>query len=33
MRATGITDYLKSAGSLSEARKVANDAGTRTTQL
>jgi site-specific recombinase XerD len=33
MRATGITDYLKSAGSLSEARKMANHADTRTTQL
>jgi hypothetical protein len=28
MRATGITDYLKSDGSLSEARKMANDADT-----
>jgi hypothetical protein len=33
MRATGITDYLKSDGSLSEARKMANHADTRTTQL
>ena len=33
MRATGITDYLKNGGSLSEARKMANDADTRTTQL
>jgi integrase len=33
MRATGITDYLKSEGSLSEARKMANHADTRTTQL
>ena len=32
-RATGITDYLKSDGSLSEARKMANHADTRTTQL
>jgi site-specific recombinase XerD len=32
MRATGITDYLKSDGSLSEARKMANHADTRTTQ-
>ena len=29
MRATGITDYLKSDGSLSEARKMANHADTR----
>jgi hypothetical protein len=28
MRATGITDYLKSDGSLSEARKMANHADT-----
>jgi site-specific recombinase XerD len=34
LRATGITDYLKSEGaSLSEARKMANHADTRTTQL
>jgi integrase/recombinase XerD len=33
MRATGITDYLKSDGSISEARKMANHADTRTTQL
>ena len=33
MRATGITDYLKSDGSLSEARKMANHADSRTTQL
>ena len=33
MRATGITDYLKSDGSLAEARKMANRADTRTTQL
>jgi site-specific recombinase XerD len=33
MCATGITDYLKSEGSLSEARKMANHADTRTTQL
>ena len=33
MRATGITDYLKNGGSLSEARKMANHADTRTTQL
>jgi site-specific recombinase XerD len=33
MRATGITDYLKSEGSLSEARKMADHADTRTTQL
>jgi site-specific recombinase XerD len=33
MRATGITGYLKSDGSLAEARKMANDADTRTTQL
>jgi integrase/recombinase XerD len=33
MRATGITDYLKSDGSLSEARKMANHADIRTTQL
>jgi site-specific recombinase XerC len=31
--ATGITDYLKSDGSLAEARKMANHADTRTTQL
>ena len=33
MRATGITDYLKSDGSLAEARKMANHADTRTTML
>jgi site-specific recombinase XerD len=33
LRATGITDYLKSDGSLSEARKMAAHADTRTTQL
>ncbi len=34
LRATGITDYLKAEGaSLSEARKMANHADTRTTQL
>jgi integrase/recombinase XerD len=33
MRATGLTDYLKSGGSLAEARKMANHADTRTTQL
>jgi site-specific recombinase XerD len=33
LRATGITDYLKSDGSLAEARKMANHAYTRTTQL
>lgn len=33
MRATGITDYLKNDGSLSEARKMASHADTRTTQL
>jgi site-specific recombinase XerD len=33
MRATGITDYLKHDGSLAEARKMANHADTRTTQL
>jgi integrase/recombinase XerD len=33
MRATGITDYLKSDGSLAEARKMVNHAYTRTTQL
>ena len=33
LRATGITDYLKSDGSLAEARKMANHADTRTTQL
>ena len=33
MRATSITDYLKSDGSLAEARKMANHADTRTTQL
>lgn len=30
---TGITDYLKSDGSLAEARKTANHADIRTTQL
>jgi site-specific recombinase XerC len=33
MRATGITDYLRNDGSLAEARKMANHADTRTTQL
>jgi site-specific recombinase XerD len=33
LRATGITDYLKSDGSLAEARKMANHADMRTTQL
>jgi integrase len=33
LRATGITDHLKSDGSLAEARKVANHADTRITQL
>jgi hypothetical protein len=33
MHATDIPDYLKSDGSLSEARKMANHADTRTTQL
>jgi site-specific recombinase XerC len=33
LRATGITDYLKSDGSLAEARRMANHADTRTTQL
>jgi integrase/recombinase XerD len=33
LRATGITDYLKSDGSVAEARKMANHADTRTTQL
>jgi len=33
LRATGITDYLKSNGSLSEARKMANHADSRTAQL
>jgi hypothetical protein len=33
LRATGITDYLKSDGSLSEARKMAHHADTRTAQL
>lgn len=33
LRATGITDYLKHEGSLSEARKMASHADTRTTQL
>ena len=31
--AMGITDYLKRAGSLTEARKMANHADTRITQL
>ncbi len=31
--APGITDYLKSNSSLSEARKMANHADSRTTQL
>jgi hypothetical protein len=30
---TGITDYLKSDGSVAEARKMANHADTRATQL
>jgi site-specific recombinase XerD len=33
MLATGITDYLKSGGSLAEARKMANHAESRATQL
>jgi site-specific recombinase XerD len=34
LRATGITDYLKSEGSsLAKAREMANHADTRTTQL
>jgi site-specific recombinase XerD len=33
MRAIGITDYLKSDGSLAEALKMANHADARTTQL
>jgi site-specific recombinase XerC len=33
LRAAGITDYLKSEGSLDEARRMANHADTRTTQL
>jgi site-specific recombinase XerD len=33
LRATDITDYLKSDGSLAEARNMANHADTRTTQL
>lgn len=33
VRATGITDYLRSDSSLAEARKMANHADTRTTQL
>jgi site-specific recombinase XerD len=33
MRATALTDYLKNGGTLSEARKMANHADTRTTQL
>ena len=32
LRATGITDYLKSDGSLSEARKIANHADPRKTR-
>lgn len=32
-RATGTTDYPKSDGSLAEARKMANHADARTTQL
>lgn len=31
--ATGITDYLRSDGSLAKAREMANHANTRTTQL
>jgi hypothetical protein len=33
MRATDIADYLKSGGSLSEARKTAKRADTRTIQF
>ena len=33
MRVSGIIDYLKSDGSLSAARKMANHADTRTTQF
>ena len=33
LRATGITDYLKSNGSLAEASHMANHSDTRTTQL
>jgi hypothetical protein len=33
MRATRLADYLKSHGSLSESRKMANHTGTRTAQL
>ena len=33
LRATGITDDLRSDGSLAEARKMANHADNRTTQL
>lgn len=34
LRATGITDYLKSSdGDLTKAREMANHADTRTTQL
>jgi hypothetical protein len=33
LHATGITHYLKSDGSLAEARKMANHADTRPTQL
>jgi hypothetical protein len=34
LRATGITDYLKSEGaSLTKAREMANHSDTRTTQL
>ena len=32
-RATGITAYLKNAGTLEKAAMMANDASTRTTQL
>lgn len=33
LRGTGLTDYLKSGGSLAKAREMANHADTRTTQL
>ncbi len=33
LQATGITDYVKSDGSLAEAHKKPNHADTRTTQL
>ena len=33
LRATGLTDYLKSDGTLAEARRMANHVDTRTTQL